>query len=298
MASKALRIFVLFALASLSVANNDCEENETEFIKEIVALPRKRSNNRLYIHTCKNENRLRNWILELTPTDKSVSDPFNKERRLSSHHHFFKNLQPDTEYVAMVYSDRREPISPPRFIRTEPKDEAWVNTTLGSKFLEQMKTHFARSTEYLIMSFRMKGKAYERPGLANTLKEESDRKWALGLGLTQKYFQRGGRFNNYLKDNYKIEMSLPNSHHQNPLERNDHYLSLVQQLKSNSDKSNRASTALSKHKSATYDADISHYLQEVGEKERSSLRKHTVMMKNLEKLIKNGMAMSLFDKSL
>jgi len=209
-------------------------------------------------------------------------------------------LAPNTEYTVVVVLNADHIESDAAKIWTHSTATEWHVSRVGEEFIDQMKRNFDASLKHLFASFRMKGQALERPGLAKLLREESDRKWGQGLQLSQKFFQREGKLSEgVFVPRFRFQDSFDDmSTVLGPQRYSQYYVDQVDSLVDGSSAMNDAINAIYKLTNTRKDPDLAHFLQEASESERSSLRRFKLLQKNLQHMSSNGVALSLFDKSL
>jgi len=163
----------------------------------------------------------------------------------------------------------------------------------------QMKKHFDTSIKQLFLSFKMKSKSMERPGLAKVIRERSDANWEEGLSYAKKFFQRGGHFNHTaFEENFQFDGASP-THLEASSDRVAHYSSaLAGVVDDSTSTANTLHSEFASHHCVRRDPDMAQFIQEKTANERETLRELQIIQTNLNSLSTNGMALHIFDGTL
>jgi len=179
---------------------------------------------------------------------------------------------------------------------------------LPRDYLAVMKAHFDGSLKYLFKSFQFSGQAVQRPGMANLLRQKSDRHWQEGMDFMKKYFQKGGQADNSnfqsLFSYQSVFTQLPETLHPSSSfssEMNDFFVKEMSALTQHTKDFANQIKAIKLPKGHR-DPDMANFIQEKHEHEVQSVREFTLANRNLELMYtddhKNGMALYMFDQSL
>jgi len=172
------------------------------------------------------------------------------------------------------------------------EDHGLLHEASKNLLMTQMKKHFDTSIKQLFLSFKMKSKVMERPGLAKVIRERSDANWEEGLSYTKKFFQRGGHFNHTaLGENFQFVGA-------SPARVADYSSALAGVVDDSTNTANTLHTEFASHHCVRKDPDMAQFLQEKTANERDTLRELQIIQTNLNSLSANGMALHIFDGTL
>jgi len=162
--------------------------------------------------------------------------------------------------------------------------------------ISQMKQHFDTSIKQLFLSFKVKSKLMERPGLGKVIRERSDANWEEGLSYAKKFFQRGGLFN------YSTFQEKFNFVGTSPSLVADYNTALKDLVDDSTNTANSLhsdfASHLRHHHCIRTDPDMAQFIQEKTASEWQTLRDLKIMQTNLESLSGNAMALHIFDGTL